>query len=101
MDTTTDTTDPWLTREEVAARWKAKTKTLAQWASRNRGPAFQKFGGLCRYRLSDVIAWENAQTTRGAGVPNPPSPMPPEMPPKQRLGHSAHDSDDPAGAAAG
>jgi hypothetical protein len=61
-------TDVWLTREEVAARWKTKTKTLAQWASLNRGPVFQKFGGLCRYRLSDVIAWENAQTTRGAGV---------------------------------
>lgn len=58
--------DVWLTREEVAARFKLKTKTLAQWASLNSGPIFHKFGGHCRYRLSDVIAWESAQTMRGA-----------------------------------
>ena len=57
--------DVWLTRDEVAARQKIPVKTLAQWASQRRGPAFRKFGGHCRYRLSDVIAWENAQVMRG------------------------------------
>lgn len=57
--------DVWLTRYEVAARQKIPVKTLAQWASQHRGPAFRKFGGHCRYRLSDVIAWENAQVRRG------------------------------------
>lgn len=55
----------WLTREEVAARAKVTAKTLAQWGCQGRGPAFRKFGGRCRYRLSDVIAWENAQPARG------------------------------------
>jgi hypothetical protein len=59
------TDDVWLTRVEVAARQKVTTKTLAQWACQNRGPAFRKFGSHCRYRLSDVIAWENAQMARG------------------------------------
>jgi hypothetical protein len=59
------TTDVWLTRDEAAARFKLSPKTLAQWASMNSGPVFHKFGGHCRDRLSDVIAWENAQTVRG------------------------------------
>lgn len=58
-------TDVWLTREEAANRFKLSPKTLAQWASMNSGPVFHKFGGHCRYRLSDVIDWENAQTVRG------------------------------------
>jgi hypothetical protein len=57
--------EKWLTREEVAARQQVSPKTLAQWASRDFGPIFRKFGGHCRYRLSDVIAWENAQSERG------------------------------------
>jgi hypothetical protein len=35
--------------------------TLDQWASQGRGPKYAKFGRHARYRLSDVIAWENGQ----------------------------------------
>ena len=58
----------WLTRKEVAARLKLKEQLLANWASLNRGPVFHKFGAHCRYRLADVIAWENAQAIRGGGA---------------------------------
>lgn len=70
----TRSADVWLTRKDVAARQKLEPKTLAQWASQGRGPVFHKFGGHCRYRLSDVIDWENAQITRGGDAVNEPAP---------------------------
>jgi hypothetical protein len=57
--------DVWLTRKEVATRTKKAEKTLAQWACKGYGPVFRKFGSQCRYRLSDLIAWENAQVEHG------------------------------------
>jgi hypothetical protein len=57
--------DRWLTRPEVAERIKIPPKTLAEWASQKKGPPFSKFGRWTRYRLSDVIAWENRQLTGG------------------------------------
>jgi hypothetical protein len=55
----------WLTRPELAERWKMPPSTLDQWAHLGRGPKYAKFGRHCRYRLSDVIDWENAQFTGG------------------------------------
>ena len=57
------TQDEWLTRQEVADRTKVPIATLAQWGSGEdrKGPKFAKFGRHVRYRLADVIAWENAQ----------------------------------------
>jgi predicted DNA-binding transcriptional regulator AlpA len=61
--------DEWLTRQEVAEREKLPPATLAQWASQGKGPRYRRFGRHVRYALSDVIAWENAQFSRGgAGV---------------------------------
>lgn len=57
--------DYWLTRPEVGKRLKVPPKTLAQWASQKKGPPFTKIGRWTRYRLSDVIAWENRQFTGG------------------------------------
>jgi hypothetical protein len=51
--------ETWLTRLELAGRWKMPPATLAQWASQGRGPRYGTFGRHVRYRLSDVIAWEN------------------------------------------
>jgi excisionase family DNA binding protein len=53
--------DQWLTRQEVADRQKIPVATLAQWAHHGRGPKYALFGRHARYRLSDVIAWEEAQ----------------------------------------
>ena len=51
----------WLTRRELSHREKVPVATLAQWASQGRGPKYARFGRHARYRLSDVIAWEEAQ----------------------------------------
>lgn len=59
------TEDAWLTRQEVADRERLPVATIAQWASQGKGPKYAKFGRHCRYRLSDVIAWENAQFSGG------------------------------------
>lgn len=59
----------WLTRKELAARWKMPPATLAQWAHGRRGPRYGLFGRHVRYRLSDVIEWEEAQLgAKGAQV---------------------------------
>ncbi|QII05912.1 helix-turn-helix domain-containing protein [Rhodococcoides fascians A25f] len=58
----------WLTRDETATRLKIPRKTLAQWASQGRGPRFSKIGRFARYKLVDVIAWEDAQATGGEGA---------------------------------
>ncbi len=60
--------DFWLTRPEVGERLKVSPKTLAQWATRGQGPQYSIFGKHARYRLSDVIAWENAQSTGGTAA---------------------------------
>lgn len=57
--------DCWLTRPEVSERLKVSVKTLAQWATQGRGPRYVRMGHLCRYRLSDLIAWEERQKTGG------------------------------------
>jgi hypothetical protein len=54
-------TDVWLTRKELSARQKIPVATLAQWASAGEGAKYALFGRHARYRLSDVIDWENAQ----------------------------------------
>ena len=53
--------EEWLTRSELAERWKMPKHTLDVWGSQGRGPKYARFGRHCRYRLSDVIAWENEQ----------------------------------------
>jgi hypothetical protein len=58
--------DFWLTRPEVGERLKVPVKTLAQWASKGKGPRYASIGRYARYRLTDVIAWENEQFTGGA-----------------------------------
>lgn len=39
-------------------------KTVAEWRSTNRGPAYVKVGRHVRYRTADVEAWLESQTTR-------------------------------------
>lgn len=58
--------ETWLTRQEVADRVRLPITTLNQWASQGIGPRYARFGRHCRYRLSDVIAWENSQFAGGA-----------------------------------
>lgn len=51
----------WLTRAEVAKRWRVSPLTLAQWASRSFGPRYARFGKHVRYKLTDIEEWEEQQ----------------------------------------
>ncbi|WP_280272629.1 helix-turn-helix domain-containing protein [Nocardia wallacei] len=57
----------WLSTKEVSRRLKIPEKTLANWASLGKGPRFARMGRYRRYRLSDLIAWEEAQLENGGG----------------------------------
>jgi excisionase family DNA binding protein len=59
METMTE--DRWLSRQELANRYGVPVKTPAEWATKGTGPPYARFGRHVRYRLSDVIAWENKQ----------------------------------------
>lgn len=50
----------YLTPSELSKRWGgAVTKgTLANWRSKRKGPPFVKFGHSVRYRVDQVIGWE-------------------------------------------
>ncbi|WP_328518102.1 helix-turn-helix transcriptional regulator [Mycolicibacterium arseniciresistens] len=54
-----ETSDRWISRQELADRYGVPVKTPAVWASKGTGPPFARFGRHVRYRLSDVLAWES------------------------------------------
>lgn len=55
------THDRLLTPEDLYAITQIRPKTLSNWRSEGRGPAYVKDGGCVRYRMSDVTAWLNAK----------------------------------------
>lgn len=58
-------TQSWLTTAELAARLSLKTGTLENWRVRGHGPTYVRLSGKrgpVRYRLSDVLKWEDKQT---------------------------------------
>ena len=50
----------WLSRKELAERLNVPAKTPAEWATKGTGPRYAKFGRHVRYRISDVVAWEDS-----------------------------------------
>lgn len=46
-----------MTTEEVEQAYGIAAKTLANWRSQGRGPAYHKLGGKVRYKISDVEDW--------------------------------------------
>lgn len=50
----------YLTPAELVARWNGAvtTGTLANWRSKGKGPAFQKFGSNVRYPIAKLEAYE-------------------------------------------
>jgi predicted DNA-binding transcriptional regulator AlpA len=47
----------FLTPKEVAAIYGIAEKTLANWRSQGKGPAYHKLGGKVRYADSDMEDW--------------------------------------------
>ncbi len=54
-------TDKLLTAADVSERFGVPAKTLADWRSRGIGPAYVRLGRHCRYRLEDVMRYEESR----------------------------------------
>lgn len=48
-----------LTPEQLAERWDIKPETLQRWRCEKVGPRFFKVERRIRYRLEDIVAYEN------------------------------------------
>ena len=63
-----DDTNTYLTTEDLAVRYDLKPSTIKRWRSKGEGPTFytvQRLGlrpgaSLIRYKLADVLAWEQS-----------------------------------------
>jgi hypothetical protein len=55
----------------VASRLGITVRGLQGWRLRGRGPRFLKVGRFVRYRLADVICWEEAQVRSSTSDPGP------------------------------
>ncbi len=58
----TDLDTVLLTTKDVAARWRCSEHYVKLLRGQDRGPSYVRVGGRAiRYRLADVLAWEQAQ----------------------------------------
>lgn len=62
-----DPSEQFLTVRDLASRWGYTVQTIHVWNRTGRGPKSLRIGGELRYRLSDVLAWEESRE-RGAEV---------------------------------
>lgn len=44
----------FLNQNELASRWGMSPRTLENWRSSGKGPAYVKLGGQVRYRITDI-----------------------------------------------
>jgi len=60
--TTADSVDDpiHLSQSDLARRWNLSPQTLERWRSEGSGPKFLKLHGGVRYRLEDIVAYEQA-----------------------------------------
>ena len=49
----------FLSDPELSARWGLKAGTLSNWRCQGRGPTFIKIGGSVRYKIADILAYED------------------------------------------
>ena len=52
----------FLTDVELSERWHVNRQTLIKWRRTNFGPKFVRISNQVRYKLSDVEAYEEANT---------------------------------------
>ena len=58
----------WISRKELAERLGIPEKTPAEWASKKTGPRYARFGKHVRYRITDVIEWEDAMMSASDAI---------------------------------
>ena len=56
----TNEPDTLLSQKHLANRWGCSERTLQRWRTTAAGPTFIRLGGNVRYRLADVIAFEDS-----------------------------------------
>jgi excisionase family DNA binding protein len=56
-----DANERHLTPEQLCERLGVELRTLYSWKYHGEGPRAIKVGRLLRYRLADVIAWEESR----------------------------------------
>lgn len=56
-----------LSERELAQRWSLSRRTLQRWRAAGSEPAWIVIGGSIRYRVGDVLAYEERQR-RGEGA---------------------------------
>lgn len=64
MSTSTATTPasaPLLSMQDLADRFQVPLQTIRLWRHKGYGPAGFTVGRYVRYRLADVLTWEQAQ----------------------------------------
>jgi hypothetical protein len=54
-----------LLEQEVAARWRVSIRTVQRLRAQQDGPAFIQIGGSIRYRLEDILDYEQRQRRAG------------------------------------
>ena len=57
--------EQFLNQKQLARRWGLSPRTLERWRCQGRGPHYLKLVGRVCYRLSDVEAFEAAQSCAG------------------------------------
>lgn len=58
-----------LTQTELAEHWIISEGTLERWRSEGTGPIFLKIQGHVRYRLSDIVAFEDRCLRKSTSEP--------------------------------
>jgi predicted DNA-binding transcriptional regulator AlpA len=57
--------ESYLSVQDLAKRYGVAVQTVYHWNHKGTGPRFTRAGRLPRYRLNDILAWENARMGGG------------------------------------
>jgi hypothetical protein len=55
---------PFITPEQLAARWNTTPATLSQWRWNGRGPIYTKIGRAILYHMQDIREFESQKARR-------------------------------------
>jgi len=66
MSKTAQTDSRFLTIEQLADRYQVSAQTVRDWRRLGTGPVVTKIGGLVRFALADVTAWESQRREASA-----------------------------------
>lgn len=58
----------FITTIELSERWQLSPATLERWRSESIGPVFMKVGGAVRYRVDDIIDYEEGCLRRSTSI---------------------------------